>query len=160
VHTGGAWGYRTVLGRYPGERLTVAVLCNDAAADPSELSEQVAKVFLPAIETPASTAAAASATPPGAPPSPYQVKPADLPQYAGRYGSDELTRDVQIVVDGGKLLFGPWGNAPGSEPLEPTARDAFRRGDLRVTFERTAQGRIKDVVFDNERTRHVRLQRR
>jgi CubicO group peptidase (beta-lactamase class C family) len=162
THAGGAWGYRTVLVRYPGERLAVAVLCNDASARPSELAEQVAKVFLPATETappqsaPAITAAAPSPVAAGT----YEVKPAELARCAGRYGSDELTRDVQIVVDGGKLFLGPWGSTPGAEPLEPVGRDAFRRGHLGITFERTAQGRIEAVVFDTESTRHVRLQRR
>ena len=160
THTGAAWGYRTVLVRYPGERLAVAVLCNAASAKPSELAEQVAKAILPPVEAPASAAPAPDAAPPPAPAGNYVVQPAELARYAGRYGSDELTRDVQLTVGGGALFFGPWGGTPGAEPLEPVAHDAFRRGHIGVTFERTGQGRIKAVVFDTESTRKVRLQRR
>ncbi len=163
IHSGGAWGYRTVLARYPGDRLAVAVLCNDASAKPSELAEQVARVLLPATETPTSPAPATAVTAPAPSPAatgPFEVKPAELAQYAGRYGSDEVTRDVQILLDGGKLFFGPWGSAPGAQPLEPLARDTFRRGPIGVTFERTAHGRIEAVVFDTEATRNVRLQKR
>ena len=161
THAGAAYGYRTVLVRYPGERLAVAVLCNDASAKPSELAEQVAKAFLPAIEAVASPQSGPSATlPSAAAAGAVAFKPAELAEYAGRYGSDELTRDVQIVVDGEKLLLGPWGSTPGAEPLLPTARDTFQRGGLTATFERTARGRIKAVVLDTESTRHLRLMQR
>jgi CubicO group peptidase (beta-lactamase class C family) len=159
-HSGGAWGYRTVLARYPGERLAVGVLCNDASAKPSALAEQVAKLLLPAIDPPASPAQAPGAATTGRTAPVASVRPAKLAEYAGRYGSDELTRDVAIVVEDGTLHFGPWGGTPEKEPLEPTARDVFLKGDVSVTFERSAQGRIKAVVFDTERTRRVRLQRR
>jgi len=53
-----------------------------------------------------------------------------LAEYAGRYGSDELPRDVEMSVRGGALIAGPWGAQPWSsdgtaQPLEPLTRDTF-----------------------------------
>jgi CubicO group peptidase (beta-lactamase class C family) len=253
-HSGGGWGYRAHLARYPGDRLAVAVLCNNASANVVALAESVAKVMLPdvpavsASASPQAPAAAALAVVPAllagayldpafpsvlvieardgslwlrttlhdGPPArelvaigpselayrenrqtrftfepakasaparivmhpmashdetyvrfePVEtVPPATLAEYVGRYGSDEFARDVQVVVKDGKLFVSAWGGAPGSEPLQPIARDVFLQantgpGNMGATFERGPQGRIKAVVFDTDTARRVRLQRR
>lgn len=45
-HTGATSGYRAYLGRYPEQRLSVALLCNVTNASPGSLGRQVAEVFL------------------------------------------------------------------------------------------------------------------
>ncbi len=90
------------------------------------------------------------------------VPAATLAEYAGRYGSDEVTRDIVISVKDGKLIRAPLGRAPAREPLQPVARDVFLLGDDGgdCAFERDARGMVKAVVFNTERAHGVRLQRR
>ncbi len=155
-HAGGAWGYRAVLGRYPEQRLAIGVLCNDASAAPSMLAEQVARAVLRAdAPAPATALPLARARPPDP-----AFEPASLDDYPGRYGSDELTKDVEIAVVDGHLVFRPWGREESSDPLVPASPDGFVQGDLCVHFERDARARVQAVVFDTPRTRRVRLPRR
>jgi len=246
VHDGAFVGYRTILARYPGDRLTVAVLCTDASAHPEALSESVAAVFLPALgDAPAKTEAPAPAqlgvdpsalkgsyrdphtqeirvvtvrdgkirmrvALEGGPESPelvpiaprelvvkgldtrYTFEPAEgkrparlvrraghaqadtfvrfdpiasvpaekLADYAGRYGSDEILRDMAIVAKDGKLFVGSWGGALAREPLRPLLADVFVIAGVAVTFERDARGKVKTLVIDSGRTQGVRLERR
>jgi CubicO group peptidase (beta-lactamase class C family) len=244
THGGSAAGYRTAITRYPGERLTVTVLCNDASAKPAELGDKVAALFLPQLSASDAAAPAALGADPAtlagaylnveaggllvvdakdgalqlrrslhaknaeellpfgpgemavkgspntrltfAPPAgkkPAQMLlrnapgPADafariepvesvpaatLAGYAGRYGSDEVTRDLVITVKDGKLYRAPLGRAPAKEPLQPVARDVFLLGNDGgdCAFERDARGNVKAVVFDTERAHGVRLERR
>ncbi len=45
-HTGSTSGYRAYLGHFPDERLSVAILCNAANANPSSLGPAVSDAFL------------------------------------------------------------------------------------------------------------------
>jgi CubicO group peptidase (beta-lactamase class C family) len=248
AHNGGFAGYRTIISRYPSERLTVSVLCNTTEADPDDLEAKVAAVFLPRLGTPepAKVTEAASPTPapfgfdlaplagtyvdmslaavrvidtnggilhmryphttipekeivPAGPgdlvvkgqyPIHYAYEPqkgkrpaqllrtvktglpqtfvrADpfeqvkgLPDYTGRYGSDELARDVEIRVDGGRLVEGPVGGAALLLPFTPVAHDLFVGDDVGWRFERGASGKIVRLVVSDDRAREVVLLRR
>lgn len=244
MHNGSAVGYRTTIMRYPSERLTVTVLCNEASARPAELGEKVAALFLPRLSASDAVAPAALGADPATlagvyldveaggllvvdakdgalqlrrslhgnsavellpvGPGELTVKespntrltfapaagkkraqmllrtapgPADvfvriepvesvpgatLAGYAGRYGSDEVARDIVITVKDGKLFRAPLGRAPAKEPLQPVARDVFLLGDDGgdCAFERDARGMVKAVVFNTERAHGVRLGRR
>ncbi len=47
LHTGGtADGYRSYLGRFPNERLSIAVLCNSNYADAWKLGDQLADIYM------------------------------------------------------------------------------------------------------------------
>jgi CubicO group peptidase (beta-lactamase class C family) len=77
-HGGSFIGYRAQLTRFPSERLSVAVLCNDYTADPDALVHGVAALYLADRLAPATTekpAATAAVT----------VAPARLDRYVGRY---------------------------------------------------------------------------
>jgi CubicO group peptidase (beta-lactamase class C family) len=45
-HSGSTAGYRAFLSRYPDQRVSVAVLCNSAGADATELAHRVADIYL------------------------------------------------------------------------------------------------------------------
>lgn len=51
-HPGATGGYRAWLGRYPAQRLSVALLCNAGDADTTALARRVADIFLPAYRAP------------------------------------------------------------------------------------------------------------
>src|SRR5262249_31480393 len=51
-HTGSWQGFTTYIGRYPDDRLTVAVLCNLAGATPSYIARRVAGIYDVALVPP------------------------------------------------------------------------------------------------------------
>ena len=47
---GGAWqGFASYIVRYPGDRLTVAVLCNRAGASASYIAKRIAGFYVPSV---------------------------------------------------------------------------------------------------------------
>ncbi|HUF28321.1 MAG TPA: serine hydrolase domain-containing protein [Gemmatimonadaceae bacterium] len=92
-HGGADAGYRSYLGRFPDDGLSVAVLCNLATANPAALARQVADAYLGvAPATAASTAGSAPARPATA-----RVSEAELARYAGVF-HDETTDDVLFLT--------------------------------------------------------------
>jgi CubicO group peptidase (beta-lactamase class C family) len=92
---------------------------------------------------------------PGEPPSTFarveMIPPptaSDLHAYEGRYTSDEIARDWELVLKDGKLFSRPWGGSTPSEPMVPITRDLFRRGDEALLFERDRRGTITGFVFN------------
>jgi hypothetical protein len=89
-----------------------------------------------------------------------------LADYEGRYGSDELPRDLEIRIADGALVAGPVGGAARTAPFTPVARDLFAAGHAGDTdsigwrFERDARGRIARLVVSDDRAREVVLRRR
>jgi CubicO group peptidase (beta-lactamase class C family) len=55
-HSGTTAGYNAWLGRYPDQRLSIAVLCNTSAANGTQLGRAVADIFLGPAESAASRA--------------------------------------------------------------------------------------------------------
>ncbi len=89
-HDGAFAGYRSVLTRYPTERLAVAVLCNTTEANADALEEKVAAVFLP---QPGGENPAVAATVPAAVPGHFGY---DLASIAGLY-ADPFTVETRTL---------------------------------------------------------------
>src|SRR5262249_7689023 len=83
---------------------------------------------------------------------PASLEAAKLAEYAGRYTSDELTRDTEFGVVDGALSFGPWGK-PLAARLRPVTRDVFLAPGIGFVFERDGRGKVAKVVgvFDGHR---------
>ncbi len=128
AHSGSTGGYRAWLGRYPAERLSVALLCNASDADPVNSGRAVAAVFLP----PSPVRAAAPASP--------------LPQ-PGLFLSSLTGLPVTITTDAGKLL------ADG-KPLDPLGNGSWQRGDTRYVFSPTG---ALAIVNAGERVTYQRV---
>ena len=162
-HTGEDLGYVADVVRYPGERLTVAVLCNDEEIDAGELAQRVVAALLPKTRAAASSARpvaddaavklpawpeVAPRDPAGAPRSePIDVPASALAEYVGRYTSDEILQDKELSVRDGALVLGTYGRTRGTTPLSPVQRDVWS-GDgglpfaVALTFHRDAQKRV------------------
>ena len=113
-HSGATAGYRAWLGFYPDQKLSVAVLCNSAEANTTQLAHEVADVFLPA---PAHSEAAA----------PAGVAPALVSGSEGLYESRRDHSTLTIERKDGKLVLF------GDAPLTPVSGTSFRlspEGDL------------------------------
>jgi CubicO group peptidase (beta-lactamase class C family) len=96
-HDGSYAGYRSVMTRYPSERLSVAVLCNTTEADADALGEKVAAVFLPQL-----SAREPAVTAPAPAPAPATVRADfghDLASLAGLYvdTSTAETRTIEVA---------------------------------------------------------------
>ncbi len=61
-HSGATDGYRTWLGRYPQKQVSVAVLCNQADANPTELGRRVARLWTGAAPAAAAREGSAAVT--------------------------------------------------------------------------------------------------
>src|SRR5579864_3571040 len=118
-HSGSTAGYQAWLGRYPEQGLSVAVLCNVASANATQLGHQVANVYLASVihEHPHE-----AVTP----------DPAALEAKAGLYRSVRDHQTLSIEFQDGKLRMDRRG------VLTPVADNVFSLGEdgPRAEFER------------------------
>lgn len=88
-HGGATGGYRTWLGRYPDQQVSVAVLCNSASANAQALGRATARLWTGAKPAPEEPVAAGD--------------PAKLAEFAGRYRQVRDNTVSTIEVKDGKL---------------------------------------------------------
>jgi len=119
-HGGSTAGYQTLLARYPGERLSIAVLSNVASSGPTGLAHQVADIYLTGkIKEPAKPVAVA-------------VPAETLKTYVGVYREPLTDAVTRVGLDGdGKAL------RIGGQPILPLSGTEFTTADgsRRMTFE-------------------------
>jgi hypothetical protein len=94
THGGADAGYRSILLRFPDQKLGVAVLCNLASADPTLLAQRVADVWLADVLKPVPAAGADSRAE-------VPVSPEFLAMLAGSYWNGSVLRP--FVVQDGRL---------------------------------------------------------
>lgn len=92
-HSGATGGYRTWLGRYPEQGVSVAVLCNSAQANPVLLGRNTARLWT-------------GGTPKG-PPKAYAADPAKLQSLAGMYRRIRDNTVTEVRWQNGKLTIDP-----------------------------------------------------
>ena len=128
-HSGATAGYRAWLGRYPEQKLTVAVLCNHAAANATALAHEAADLYLPAPTAVAAAPVAAEVD-----------VPAEALQARAAADRDALTGEViRLVVAEGTL------RSEGAGPLVARSRWSFQdRAGRTYAFDSTgaARGRV------------------
>ncbi len=149
-HGGAMFGFRTNMVRFPSERLTVTVLCNDGSANTGALTQQVADLYL-ADKLGPKPEAAASRPPEPAPTVPITAQQAS--SYAGRYTSHEL--DTWSVVEArGDSVFARtrWSTPVWWRPIGP---DAFMAGWTRIDVDRDRRGQISGYRLSAARTQNV-----
>lgn len=159
-HSGSTAGYRAFLTWFPEQEVSVAVLCNDAGANATQLAHAVSDMLLPpGTGGPARPSRLAEAAGPAAglerDPS-WQPSADALEAYAGSYRSNEIETTVQVEVRDGALVLL---RRPDDEiRLRPHSQDrfdagggigliTFRRSGTRVTAFSVTQDRVWDLVF-------------
>ena len=90
-HGGSTGGYRTWLARYPDKAVSVAVMCNSAQANPTQLGRETARLWTGGVPAPA--------------PSPVAVPPTALDKLTGMYRKVRDNTVVELRVKDGKLMF-------------------------------------------------------
>ena len=113
-HSGATAGYRAWLAYYPTEKLTVALLSNDASFAPYDVGHQVAEIFFgspkPAIVEPEPVK------------EPEKVS-FDSKVYVGEYYSDEAECTFKIIANGDHIEYVD--DAQYTVPLEVKSLNVF-----------------------------------
>lgn len=154
-HSGATAGYRAHLAYFPGQRVSVAVLCNVASGNATQSAMRVADLYLgDAI----STAPAPAPAPVPRPQEAFVPDAAALASYAGRYDSDEAEASFVFEAENGTLILA---RRPGVRlPLRTLARDVFALpGGERLTFHRGPDGRVGSVGLAGSRVFDMRFAR-
>lgn len=107
-HSGSAAGYKSVLSRFPEQRLSVAIICN--AGDSSDRVRFAAEIFDRFVE---------GTRAPQAAPDPVGI-PADA-AYAGLFFDERTGAPLRLGVQGERLRIA------GGPALVPVTADRFRR---------------------------------
>jgi CubicO group peptidase (beta-lactamase class C family) len=115
-HSGATAGYRTWLGYYPSQQLSVAVLCNAAEANTTLLAHKVVDVYLP--PSAANVAAAA-----------VKTDVTLVPDALGLYESRRDHSIFSIYRNDGKLV------ARGNVPITALSATSFRLSPEGATYE-------------------------
>jgi CubicO group peptidase (beta-lactamase class C family) len=134
-HTGGAAGYRSILVRFPGDNLVVAVMCNAGeAGDRTAIARQVFDLY----------AARANAAPPATPPATpaVAVSAAELAPRAGLYFSERTGLPLRVIANGGRL------GLAGHGPLITIGATHFRNDRVSLSFMSQAEFEIRFVSAD------------
>ena len=95
-HGGADAGYRAAFLRFPQQRFGIAVLCNLAQANPTELANRVADVYLTDVPEPVPTSAANSEAE-------VPVPADELKKLAGVYWNEALAVARRFVFEDGRL---------------------------------------------------------
>ena len=152
-HSGSLMGFQADLVRFPEQRFTVMALCNGNDITPTQLTNQIADLYLADLLAPR-----VAANPVVRPTGP-QGKAADLvvngDDYLGSYQSAELGTTYSIEIVGTELRLK--GGLPAERSLEPVERDVFRAGGYVYRFQRDAQKRVTSFTVEAGRVRNIRF---
>ena len=156
-HSGATAGYRTMVLRFPGRGLSVAVLCNAANASAGQYADQIVDALLAPALAPRPTAVA-RATPRAADSTGWTPDAAAQQAYVGEYASRDVGVTWRVVADSGRLFVVM---APGHRvAMRPLARDRFDAPGTRVWFTRDAAGAVTALHGGTSRAYDVLFERR
>ena len=142
-HSGSTGGYKTWLGRYPDEGVSIAVLCNNGGIDPVEMGERVARQALLAaghaeavVSAPKAVAAA-------------QAPTTDLVPYQGLFRNPVTGELIRLQPADGQLTL----TRGSAEVLVALSGNRFQRpdGDI-VSFARSGS-KTTEVMLSHGETR-------
>jgi len=121
-HTGSTAAYRTVLARFPEKKVSIAVMCNSNAVDPSGVAYSVADEIL----GPFSEALAATS---------LEKLPIPQPEkYVGLWKNLRNRTATRMSLNNGELRF-------GNTPLRATPDGLIMVGPSKLTFKNDAAGK-------------------
>ena len=141
-HSGSTAGYRTFLARYPDQHVSVAVWCNYAGANPTQLAHQVVDLVLSKSAAVATQASAEK----------VEVAAAAQQQWAGLYRDPHTDDVITLAASGGGLSVGTGRGQPTN--LIPRGGARFHANAGEVEFMRTSGRRAFVLVRPNGDSAH------
>ena len=121
IDHGGAWqGFESYIARYPDDRLTVAVLCNMAGADPRYIAHRVAGMYKAELAPAAHHA--------------VRLDPAKVKAYEGEYRLEEHKITITIKAMGGEGRMEMMTPAGNSRMIVPESVTDFFEEDSGRTY--------------------------
>jgi Beta-lactamase/Domain of unknown function (DUF3471) len=141
-HGGAFLGFRTELLHFPDQQLSVAVLCNFAAANPGGLARQVADLYLAGTAEPPQTETKKTFAE-------VEIDPITFDAYVGWYAIEgSVPRFVMTFTREGDRYFAQAIGQPRFE-LFPFSQSGFflKAVDAQVTFHRDADGTVKRLTL-------------
>jgi len=152
AHGGWFYGFRTEMVRFPAQRFSVICLCNVGSANPRDLAQKVADLYLADQLKPVEVKPNASPnTPPAA--SAVTLTAAQLAECAGHYYSDELDVTYQLLLEDARLYLK---SGKGSRViLTARGKDEFRAFTRDIKLTRDAQGRIAGFMLNGGRVKNL-----
>lgn len=158
-HGGSLGGYRAHLMRFPGDRTSVACLCNFGTSNPGSRARRVAdEVLRDRFMVPDPSRAGIGAPDARAAGAPHTLTTEQASQYVGRYDSEELDTTFAFDADGGTLrLKRERDTVPTSLGALGADRFAFRGMTIRFLRE---NGRVSGLAVDAGRVENIRFRRR
>ena len=147
-HTGSTAGYRAFIGRFPGQDLSIATLCNSGTVNNGIQSAELEAIF---------SKTAKRQPPPGPKPQPasdWRPSEQDLAGLTGRFYSDEVRGELTAkLVSGALVLASPSGRTISLRPLTP-GKFISQDGQWR------ADASPQALVLTSDRSRNIRFERR
>lgn len=126
-HGGSTGGYRTWIGRYPDQAVSVAVMCNAAQANPAQLGRETARLWTGAVAAPKSAT--------------FAMDPSKLQGVTGMYRKVRDNTVVELGLKDGKLAIDQ------RVELTPTGSTTFLAGERQFVFE---DRRFREVTPDGD----------
>lgn len=117
-HSGSTAGYKSWLGRYPDQGVSIALMCNNGGVDPVALGERIAAQALPAAGHAPATVSAPKAV------AAVQA-PKDLTPYQGLFRDPVRGDLIRLAAVGGQLTL----TRGGSQILTPLGENRFQTAD-------------------------------
>ena len=135
-HGGSTGGYRTWLARYPDQGVSVAVMCNSAQANPTQLGRETARLWTGRIPAPN--------------PTPVAVERATLEKLSGMYRKVRDNTIAELRVRDGKLMF-------DRVALTPLGAAEFSAGQNKFLFQDGGFTQVTpdgDIVYERVEPAH------
>ena len=146
-HTGSTAGYRAFLGRFPGNGLSIATLCNTSTVKGGLEWNTLEAIFSKTAKLDPQSA------PKPQPASEWQPSEREFAALAGRYYSDEVRGELTALIFDGKLVL----NSPSGRAitLRPTTMGKFISQDGNWWVEASPDA----LVFSSDRSRNIEFAR-
>ena len=146
-HSGSTGGYKTWLGRYPSEGISIAVLCNNGGADPIAMGLKLAEQALRATGHEVAVAMPVVALVPAAS---STSNTAALAPYEGLFRDPVAGELLQVSVVEGRLTL----RQGTLQALTPLGEERFQRADGSVLqFKRSGAGMTELTMSRDGRNR-------
>ena len=160
-HGGAGMGYRTAMGIYPENNLTICTMCNLSNLDAVQLNRRVSEILLEDELGPDEAVSYEKYRKPWPAPEgePIKLSKDQLAELSGKYYAPELNVIFKVEVEGDALKVGPEG---WMRPMLATSiMDQFNSGRAwaQINFIRNTEGNVTGFTMNIGRVNGLIMER-